>query len=266
MIKNNYDKLTRSEQVIADYVLSNSNKIAQYTIDELALQTFSSNATISRFVKKIGVDDYKTFRLYIVHDISYIKEFEHSKDASSMFYSINQSISELEQLKSLLNEEDIIICTHLLYKAKRVDFFGRGVSNLVAQDMQQKFIKVKPVTNSYVDASMQNTGASTLQKDDVALFFSYSGEEDVTKTMTIAKSRQAKVILITKYNSSSKAQMYADYTICLPVDDASDHKLYYTSSRITMLAIVDILYLNYINIYKESIDSLYRVETLAHIK
>lgn len=46
--------LTKNEQVLFDYVVSNMNKIKNQSIREVAGETYVSTATFLRFVKKIG--------------------------------------------------------------------------------------------------------------------------------------------------------------------------------------------------------------------
>ena len=55
-------KLTASQKRIADYIEKSGEHILYYTETELAKALGVSNATISRFWKSIGYDNFKSFK------------------------------------------------------------------------------------------------------------------------------------------------------------------------------------------------------------
>ena len=64
LIWNNWDvsKLTPNQKRIADFIEKSGERILYYSETELAKELEISNATISRFWKKIGYENFKAFK------------------------------------------------------------------------------------------------------------------------------------------------------------------------------------------------------------
>ncbi len=61
-IKWDITKLTPSQKRIADFIEKNGEHILYYSETELAEALHVSNATISRFWRNIGYDNFKSFK------------------------------------------------------------------------------------------------------------------------------------------------------------------------------------------------------------
>ena len=62
-IKSVYASFSDKEKIIADFVLKYGGKSAELSITELAKKIGTSEATLVRFVRKIGYSGYQQFRL-----------------------------------------------------------------------------------------------------------------------------------------------------------------------------------------------------------
>ncbi|MDO4796506.1 MAG: hypothetical protein Q4A01_00625 [Coriobacteriales bacterium] len=60
---------TETEKVLADYVLAHADMMACMSISQLAEATYSSNASIVRLCRKVGIDGYRTFRMEVVSEL-----------------------------------------------------------------------------------------------------------------------------------------------------------------------------------------------------
>lgn len=66
LIEAQWTRLTINQQKIADYVLTNPFPVATMGIEDLAAATETSTATITRFVKALGLTGYTEFRNHAV--------------------------------------------------------------------------------------------------------------------------------------------------------------------------------------------------------
>ena len=55
-LRSNYSVLLPSEKKIADYIIKNSNRVDELSIAEIASHSGASNATVTRFCKRLGFD------------------------------------------------------------------------------------------------------------------------------------------------------------------------------------------------------------------
>ena len=88
------------------------------------------------------------------------------------------------------------------------------------------------------------TGAAMMEPEDVILFFSYSGStRDVMETVKLAKERQGKVILVTRFANSPAAELSDLVLQC----GANENPLQSGSiaARIAQMYLMDVLFSEY---------------------
>ena len=75
-------KLTSSEEQVIKYINENDNKLVDMSIVDIAEETFTSPATVSRAIKKCGVNGFMELR----YNLSKRKEeINSSKDINEIF-------------------------------------------------------------------------------------------------------------------------------------------------------------------------------------
>ena len=143
----------------------------------------------------------------------------------------------------MLDIEEFEKAVDLLSRAHRVDVFGIGASGLVAQDLQQKLTRIGKFCLCYTDVHMQLTAAASLTEKDAAVFISYSGKtREVITCAEAVKDRKTKMIAITKFGQRPLAKI-ADIVLNVYSPEIAIRSGA-TSSRITQLAVIDMLFTN----------------------
>jgi DNA-binding MurR/RpiR family transcriptional regulator len=111
----------------------------------------------------------------------------------------------------------------------------------VARDAACKFLRIGIRASVFDDGCMMAMSASLLQKGDVAVAFSFSGETPaVLDAVRQAKKNGAKVLAITN-RLGSMLEQEADLTLCAAADD-SPLTGETAAARIAQLSIVDALF------------------------
>jgi DNA-binding MurR/RpiR family transcriptional regulator len=252
-IKDNFDNFNPSERRIANYIMAHSNGILNMSIARLAGMSGSSQAGIVRFCKKLGFDGLKDIKSALARELIRSSlgkiDNENYSDIKPSGQSckiadkvVSNHIWALEETLKVLDLEAFQKAVDVLALSKRVDIFGFGASGLVAQDMQQKFIRIGKYSLAYTDVHLQLTAASSLTKHDTAVFISYSGKtKDIISCLRLVQTLGVKTIAVTKYGSGRLGKM-ADIVlnVCSPEITVRSGAM---SSRITQLAIVDMLFI-----------------------
>ena len=156
---------------------------------------------------------------------------------------VTNHVHAIEETARILNVETLKEAIDVLCNAGRIDIFGIGASGLVAMDMQQKFIRIGKHCQAFQDIHLQLTSASSLGKNDAAVFISYSGQtREILSCLRFVKTLGVKTIAITK-SVSGQLSKQADIVlnVCSPEISVRSGAM---SSRITQLAIVDILFIS----------------------
>jgi DNA-binding MurR/RpiR family transcriptional regulator len=252
-IREQLDDFSGVERRIASHLMTNSSDILKLSIVQLAEQTGSSAAGIVRFCKKLGFDGFKSVKSALAHDLIYSSQ-QRLEDGSYSDISPSDSarnivdkvianhIRAIEETGKLIDIATFDAAIDLLDRAHRVDIFGFGASGLVAQDMQQKFIRIGKYSLAHADTHLQFTSAASLTPDDAAVFISYSGKtREIISCLRFVKELGVKTIAITKSGASRVAAL-ADIVlrVCSPEITVRSGAM---SSRITQLAIVDMLFI-----------------------
>ena len=143
-------KLTPSQKRIADFIEKSGEHILYFSETELAQKLHVSNATISRFWKQIGYDNFKAFK-------TAIKE--------------NEQISPESKLKNSLlqiQHQQLPIHEHLLTMTQ-----NQFVNTLEALDREQFEQAITLMTNCrkiYIHAPSSAEGIAVLMKHRLARF------------------------------------------------------------------------------------------------
>ena len=253
LISNNYYNLTSSEKKIADYIISEPEKVQQSGISDLADACGTAMATISRFSRKIGYDSFNAMRIAIAHAVS-------SKSGPSELLTgkvtMDDSFDEecqkirtadiavLTQTYDLIDEKKYLEAVQYLLKANKVICMGQGGSVIIAMEAAHLFSTVSGKFNCVQDSHMQVITLSNMSENDVLLYFSYSGSvRDMIDNFNLAKKRGVRTILFTRFPKSPGAEM-ADIVLQCGSSE-SPLQLGSIPARISQLFMLDIIYSEY---------------------
>lgn len=249
-VEQNYSKFTKREKLIADYLLLKERKILNMSAKEISEITGTSAPTVVRFSKKLGFNSLNEMKLSL--SISFEnnksdKKFEYlDKDLSvrNIIDGIRQTFKNIVDVTSdLIKEDELEKAIEILINAKCIYIFGVGVSGLVGLDFYYKLSRIGKRCVYHNDAHLQVTSSVLIEKDDVALVISYSGEtREVILCAENIKKNNVKLISITKASIDNKLSNISDITLNVPYVEKSLREGA-ISSRISQLAIIDMLFI-----------------------
>lgn len=256
-IKQVYREFTNSERKIADIIVSEPEVAIGLTTHELAKHSGTSPASVVRFAKKIGFGSYGDMKIELarnieaasVPEISTLLKSDDSLEVISKKI-INNIELTLEETLELMDFKTILKAVDVIKAAENIYLFGVGASGIVAQDFQQKLVRINKRCIYYMDYHLALGGSSHIKPQDVAIAFSYQGQtKEVNEAMNQAKLNGATCIGITKCLSNPLHDL-VDILITLP-NTESGIRIGAVQSRYTQLLVVDILFAG---IAKENFD------------
>lgn len=244
-IKHSQTQFRRSEQKVADYVLSYANEVIHMRIVDLATEANVSEPTVVRFCRALDCDGFQDFKLRLAQVLAKetrfaqfsMKEDDSVDDFTNSIF--DTTASALLSVKNRIDVKMVQKAISLLTSSKRVEFFGFGASGAVATDAQHKFFRLQMSTAAYSDPHMQNMSAVTLTDTDVVVAISQTGR---TKALlqSIQLVREAGANVIALCPSGSPLAELA--TIPLYIDVPEDTEIYTPmTSRIAHLVVIDVL-------------------------
>ncbi|WP_369713648.1 MurR/RpiR family transcriptional regulator [Leptotrichia sp. HSP-342] len=253
-IREVYGELRKSEQKVADYVLQNKEKISIMGLEEVAKQSDVSTPTVIRFTKALGYDGFKEFKIELLKSLPQNDEIKNDKILLDLHVNKNDkledlpikiiglSIKALEDTLKFLNYKDYRKAIELITNSNIIDIYGVGNSGSIGNDFMNKLTRVGINCRTYSDNHLQQLCACHLTENDLAIAISHSGgTKDTIDALHIAKESGAKTLVLTNFKAS-KITKYADITLFT----GDTEKTFYSetmSSRISQLALVDMLYM-----------------------
>ena len=225
-LKECYGRLSKSEKIVADYILKNKLTASDLTISELSKKTNVSCSTINRLALNLGYDGYKEFikSLYLnahndekelnkhIYDVDIDDDFNLSiKEVASLVCSLN--IEAITNTYKMLDMKTLNKVIKLIDKAQRVVIFALSGSIVVAKDMLFKLERLGIACQVSDNYHSLLANASTLKKNELAVFISYSGNtKEVIEAAKLAKETEATVVGITMVGNNQLSKL-VDYSI-----------------------------------------------------
>lgn len=261
------DSFFESERKIGTYIIQHTAEVVDMTVGELAQACGVSDASVSRFCKKINMKGFHHLKITLAKEISEkgIEEEEVSNHISvndieqSLKNILANKVTEITQTVSMMDAKQLSEILNKLNMARTVQFFAVGNTIPVAIDGAFKLnqIGIPAVSGTIWETQIGYTYNMTAE--DVVMAISNSGESTaVLRALEAAKSAGATTLSITNSEKSSAAQL-SDYHITT----ATREKLFldgYCFSRVSATTVIEILYLFLTSMRKDAYKSIVRHE------
>ncbi|KMY85401.1 Glucokinase / HTH-type transcriptional regulator (HexR) [Candidatus Paraburkholderia calva] len=239
------DALTPAERRVADLALNHPRSIINDPIIDIARKADVSQPTVIRFCRSLGCQGLSDFKLKLATGLTSTIPVSHNQvhlgDTATDFGAkvLDNTVSAILQLREHLNFENVERAIDILNGARRIEFYGLGNSNIVAQDAHYKFFCFGIPTIAYGDLYMQAASAALLGCGDVIVTVSKSGRApELLRVLEVAMQQGATVIAIT----SSNTPLAKRATVALETDHIEIRESQLSMiSRILHLVIIDIL-------------------------
>ncbi|MEP7369920.1 MAG: MurR/RpiR family transcriptional regulator [Dermatophilaceae bacterium] len=242
--------LSPAEDRVAERVLADPRGTASMTISELATAAETSETTVLRFSKRLGLTGYPRLRLALAEESARPRALVPSDTDISAADSIDDVIrkialanaSAVEETAEQLDRDTLAQAAKSIAKAVRVDIYGSGASAVVAADLQQKLHRIGSLAFAWSDPHIALTSSALLGPRDIAIGISYSGTtRETIEAVTRAKATGAGTAAITNFPLSPLA-MAVDLVLTTAARETA-LRSGATTSRIAALTVVDCLYI-----------------------
>ena len=155
----------------------------------------------------------------------------------------SNTIQIIRDTAEIIDHDNLKMAISMLMKAKNVHFCGVGASNIVAQDAQQKLIRINKGATAFTDMHLVATLIANAQPDDVLFAISFSGEtKEIVNVMKLARERGVKTIGLTHFGQTTVSSL-SDVSLHTSFSNEAPFRSAATSSRLAQLYMIDILFL-----------------------
>lgn len=132
LIEEKKSEFSKSQLIIADYILSNIEKSAYMTIAKLSKETGVSEATVLRFAEKLGFEGYPTFQKSLIAfaktKLTSVQRmemaYEKMADTDVLKRVLKSDIAFIEKTLESINKEQFEKAAAIISSAKRIYITG----------------------------------------------------------------------------------------------------------------------------------------------
>jgi DNA-binding MurR/RpiR family transcriptional regulator len=246
-----YYQLTAAERKIADYVLARHAQVQFMSITQLAEESGTADATVSRFCRSLKLKGFNAFKIELAKYSAAVTA-EGLRTRPTPTDSLEGRAQEagrlaqeaIAQTVALIRRKDVLKAVELFEKAGQVACMGAGGSMLLASECAHLFSTVTNKFLSVGDSHLQMSYAATMRTEDVIVLVSYSGAtRSGVEVLELAKARGIKTILITRYPKSPAASL-ADVVLCCGSSE-SPFQFGSVPAKVAQLVLLDVLFQEY---------------------
>lgn len=253
-IKSNYNQLSKTEKIIADYILQSPNKVLHQTITQVADDLNVATSTVFKFCKTLGFKGYQAMKIALATEIATpimdmvedkITEYDTEQQITEKIFNTN--IRTFKDTMKMMDFSMMKKAVDVIARADKVEFYGLGRSGIIALDAHHKFIGSGISTAAYTEQYLQTKAASQLSTKDVAIFIlDNQDDKGLEHALDIAKSTGATTIGITSAARSSIGKK-ADLILLTAGTSQTTVGDSDMMTRIIQLSLIDALYVNVMN-------------------
>jgi DNA-binding MurR/RpiR family transcriptional regulator len=244
--------LSPAEQRVGRLVVADPADAARRTITDLATSAQTSEATVIRFCRSVGMEGYPQLRIRLAAEAARRIEPPDARvvggdippgaDMAQIIATI--AFNDARAVEETAEQLDPAVCENVveaISAASRVDIYGAGASGFVASDFLQKLHRIGRTAYSWPDVHTALASAALLGRGDVAIGISHTGTTaDVVEILEVARGRGATTVALTNFPRSPVTEV-ADHVLTTAARETT-YRSGAMASRLAQLTVVDCLF------------------------
>ena len=251
-LRGHVPSLVPSMARVATVILSDPEAAAGLTIGQLAAAAHTSETTVLRLCREIGVGGYRDLRIALSREQGRAAGRDSDRGLGSdigrndsldeiiakITYADSQAVAETA---TLIDRAELAAVVDAIASAGKVDVFGVGASAFVAMDLAQKLHRIGLTCSCWSDQHNALTAAALLGPGDVAIAISHTGStKDTVETVQQATRKGALTVGITAVPRSPLARATRHHLVAASRE--TTFRSGAMTSRIAALSLVDVLF------------------------
>jgi len=194
-------------QKLGEFILAQPQKVLYLTITELARESETSEASVTRLCRHLSCKGYTEFKMALALDVQQ-QQPPAPVSEDSIDELIEESVQALRDTGKLLNREVLQQAGIALHHASLVQIYGVAASAIMGDYLHYKLLRLGKPAQLFSDMHRAAMNAATLSERDLVVVISSSGStKDLMHVVKLAKKRHARVLLISNTLRSPLADL-----------------------------------------------------------
>ncbi|MCG7782061.1 MurR/RpiR family transcriptional regulator [Lelliottia amnigena] len=184
-----------TQQKLGSFILNDPSKVLYLTITELARESNTSEASVTRLCRTLGCKGYTEFKMALALDVQ--REHVPVKKGDEIDEIVEESILALQDTSRLLDREILLKAAQALHQSRSVYIYGVAASAIIGDYLHYKLLRLGKSAQLFSDMHRASMNATTLTSDDLVVAISSSGStRDLLHVVKLARKRGAQVLAL----------------------------------------------------------------------
>ena len=204
-----YPHFTKADRAIASLTINHPQTVARLPSRELGRQCGISEASVIRFVQKLGYDGLPDFKEALRQELMASQtpvspDFSPEDSPAEVLSKVVALCSQaLQNLVELLDVTELDRAAKAISAADCLHFFSAAGSMRVAQHAALKLMRMGYLSITHTDPTAQMAQASLTGEETVAIGISFTGStKAVIDALAVAKESGATTICLTNFTGT----------------------------------------------------------------
>lgn len=204
-LRRGVDGYSRTQQKLGEFVLSDPAKVVYLTITELARESDTSEASVTRLCRTLGCKGYNEFKMALALDLQHGQPIEHGGDEIDNV--VNESVQALQDTAKLLDRTLLEAAALALHRAVGTDLWRGGQCDS-GEYLHYKLLRLGKPAQLFSDMHRAAMNATTLSKDSLVVAISSSGStRDLLHVVKLARKHGVPVLALSNTPRSPLASL-----------------------------------------------------------
>ncbi len=228
------ESLTKTEREVVHFINSNEARLSQLSIVDIAYETFSSPATVSRAIRKCRINGFNELRYKLASGAS-------DKQVVDVNEILNKSLIEASRTVEQISMADVLKSIRLIQEARKVYVFARGMTEYVANEFCFKLQLMNVDAMMTDDPKIMVSISRTISPRNLVVIFSLNGHTPELVESAMNANAMGCPVVTCSCNSESELGPYSTVHIVGYKHSHVSFRSYEVTSRLPLLIISRVL-------------------------
>ncbi|MEN3761824.1 MurR/RpiR family transcriptional regulator [Aeromonas veronii] len=194
-------------QRLGQFVLEQPHRVLYLTITELARESGTSEASVTRLCRGVGCRGYTEFKMALALETQQEQASQPQASATSAFSTlIEESVAALRDTGALVSQQALLQSAELLEKARQIQIYGVAASAIIGEYLAYRLLRMGISAQQFSDMHRAAMNATSLKPGDVVIAVSSSGStKDLLHAVQLGKEHGASIIVLSNTSRSPLA-------------------------------------------------------------
>ncbi|MFB2928697.1 MurR/RpiR family transcriptional regulator [Aeromonas hydrophila] len=228
-------------QRLGQFVLEQPQRVLYLTITELARESSTSEASVTRLCRGVGCRGYTEFKMALALETQQEQASQPQASATSAFSTlIEESVAALRDTGALVSQQALLQSAELLEKARQIQIYGVAASAIIGEYLAYRLLRMGISAQQFSDMHRAAMNATSLKPGDVVIAVSSSGStKDLLHAVQLGKEHGANIIVLSNTSRSPLATLADQLLVAAkpegPLTAGSFH------SKISAMLVIELL-------------------------